>query len=83
MFLCLVSVGGAVAGGGGGGGGRDRVGEMAGGWVKRRGDFTQVGSSARVVGVRAKRQRIKLMRSPGGRRWLMGWGGAWCPGCGG
>ena len=41
--MCLVSVGGAVAGGGGGGGGRDRVGELAGGWVKRRGDFTQVG----------------------------------------
>ena len=43
LRLCLVSVGGAVAGGGGGGGGRDRVGELAGSWAKRRGDFTQVG----------------------------------------
>ena len=49
-------------GGGGGGGGRGRVGELAGGWVKRRGDFTQVG----MLGSRGwcageASARIKLM----------------------
>ena len=65
-------------GGGGGGGGRGRVGEWAGGWVKRRGDFTQVG----MLGSRGwcageASARIKLMgRLSEGPRTGVGLGGA-------